>query len=68
MILNEINRHKSDAYYSVSQIKDIITKKLPRNNCTQEDIILAFRNTNPCIKKDVYDKFVNEINILNSRG
>lgn len=68
MILNEINRHKPDAYYSVSQIKDIITKKLPRNNCTQEDIILAFRNTNPCIKKDVYDKFVNEINILNSRG
>lgn len=59
-ITNEFESVKPDFMYSNAQIENIIDKKLPKSNCTQNDFINTIRAVKPCITKDINDKFINE--------
>lgn len=67
-ITDEFENVKPDYMYSNAQIVDIIEKKLPKNQCSQNDFINTIRSVKPCITKEINEKFKNEQKILEREG
>ncbi|CDE59826.1 aGAP009625-PA [Fusobacterium sp. CAG:439] len=63
-ITDEFENVKPDYMYSNAQIENIIEKKLPKNQCNQNDFINTIRSVKPCITKEINEKFENEQKIL----
>ncbi len=63
-ITDEFENVKPDYMYSNAQIENIIEKKLPKNQCSQNDFINTIRSIKPCITKEINEKFENEQKIL----
>ncbi len=63
-ITDEFEHVKPDYMYSNAQIENIIEKKLPKNQCNQNDFINTIRSVKPCITKEINEKFENEQKIL----
>lgn len=55
-IANAFYTGQNEAIYSNAQIENIITRLLPPK-CTQKEFLAIIKETNPCVSKEVIEKF-----------
>ena len=59
-IVEEFEKVKPEYIYSNAQIEHIITRMLPKTQCTQDDLKKAIHSEKPRITKEINDEFENQ--------
>ena len=67
-VVDEFERVKPDRAYNNTQIEEILTLRLPKNNPTMDDVIKLIRQTNPVIRQDTIKKFEKEKSEFGYKG
>ena len=67
-VVDEFERVKPDRAYNNTQIEEILTLRLPKNNPTMDDVIKLIRQTNPVIRHDIIKKFEEEKSEFGYKG
>ena len=67
-VVDEFERVKPDRAYNNTQIEEILTLRLPKNNPTMDDVIKLIRQTNPVIRHETIKKFEEEKSEFGYKG